>query len=100
MKSLHEIIVAPLLTEKTASFLMGDESGSMKYGFVVNRNSNKIEIKKAVEERFGVKVLEVNTSIVRGKMKRVRSQIGKTANWKKAYVKLVPGDKIAEFEGA
>lgn len=79
---------------------MGDEAGSMKYAFKVNRNANKIEIKKAVEERFGVKVADVNTAIVRGKMKRVRTQYGKTANWKKAYVKLVPGDRIAEFEGA
>jgi len=100
MKSIHEIIVAPLLTEKTAAYLMGDESGAMKYAFKVNKGANKIEIKQAIEERFGVKVADVNTSIVRGKFKRVRYQYGKTPNWKKAYVKLVPGDRIAEFEGA
>jgi len=100
MKNLHEVIVAPLLTEKTAAYLMGDEAGAMKYAFKVNRNANKIEIKKAIEERFGVKVADVNTAIVRGKIKRVRYQYGKQANWKKAYVKLVPGDKIAEFEGS
>jgi len=65
-----------------------------KYLFWVDRSSNKIEIRKAVEEIYKVKVGSVNTLMVRGKLRRVRYQMGKTAEWKKAVVTLREGSKI------
>jgi large subunit ribosomal protein L23 len=65
-----------------------------KYLFQVARNSNKIQIKRAVEEIYKVKVQDVNTSIVRGKLKRVRQEQGRTTSWKKAVVTLKEGQKI------
>ena len=79
--------------------LVRTEKGTMleperKYLFQVAKSSNKIEIKKAVEEIYKVKVQDVNTSIVRGKLKRVRQEQGRTAAWKKAVVTLKDGHKI------
>jgi len=79
--------------------LIRTEKGTMiepdrKYLFKVARNANKIEIGKAVEEIYKVKVQDVNTSIVRGKLKRVRQQQGSTTPWKKAVVTLQEGQKI------
>jgi large subunit ribosomal protein L23 len=99
MKPLHEVVVGPHLTEKTSQFAVQRTEDTLMYTFKVAIDANKFEIKSAIERRFDVKVAEVNTVIVRGKIKRVRHQAGKRANWKKAYVKLVPGMKIAEFEG-
>ncbi|MCK5012277.1 MAG: 50S ribosomal protein L23 [Candidatus Omnitrophica bacterium] len=65
-----------------------------KYLFQVTKSSNKIEIKKAIEEIYKVKVQDVNTSIVRGKLKRVRQEQGSTTPWKKAIVTLKEGQKI------
>ena len=65
-----------------------------KYSFQVAKDANKIEIKKAVEEIYKVKVQAVNTSIVRGKLKRVRQEQGSTTPWKKAIVTLKEGQKI------
>ena len=79
--------------------LIRTEKGTMleperKYLFQVAKNSNKIEIKRAVEEIYKVKVQDVNTSTVRGKLKRVRQEEGKTTPWKKAIVTLKEGHKI------
>jgi len=79
--------------------LVRTEKGTMiepdrKYLFKVSKKANKIEIKKAVEEIYKVKVQDVNTSIVRGKLKRVRQQQGSTTPWKKAVVTLHEGQKI------
>lgn len=87
---VHVIIKSPVLTEKSTK--MSDEQN--KYCFRVDRNAAKIEIGKAIEELFGVKVIHVNTSFVRGKKKKVRYRIGKTPDWKKAIVTLREGDKI------
>ena len=65
-----------------------------KYLFHVARGATKIEIKKAVEEIYNVKVEGVNTVVVSGKKKRVRQQLGYTADWKKAIVTLKEGSKI------
>ena len=89
MKDARSIIVSPLRTEKGTGLLPLN-----KYMFWVNKKSNKIEIKYAVEEIYKVKVAKVNTSTVRGKLKRVRYIQGKTADWKKAVVTLVQGHKI------
>jgi len=86
----HVIIKRPVLTEKS----VGMSEKENKYSFRVDRNATKIEIGKAVEELFRVKVLRVNTSFTRGKKKRVRHKVGKTPDWKKAIVTLREGDKI------
>ncbi|MCK9172092.1 50S ribosomal protein L23 [Desulfuromonas thiophila] len=93
MKPLHQIIKKPLVTEKTA---MQKEGGNV-VAFEVARDANKIEIKQAVEKAFDVKVEEVNTLIVAGKVKRVGRQFGKRPNRKKAYVTLAEGSSIDFF---
>ena len=94
MKHPREIIISPLLTEKTQRSSAVDNS----YTFKVSVNANKIEIKQAIEHVFGVHVLRVNTINQRGKVKRLGRYTGKRSDWKKAIVKLQTGDKIAEFE--
>ena len=79
----EEIIIAPIVTEKS-----NDAMQEGKYTFEVNKNATKIEIANAVEKLFEVKVLKVNTMNVNGKRKRVRYQIGKTPDWKKAIVTI------------
>jgi large subunit ribosomal protein L23 len=92
---IYQIIKRPLITEK--STLAREESS--KYLFEVDRRANKIEIGQAVEKLFKVKVLEVRVMNVQGKSKRVGKHIGRTQDWKKAIVKLEPGNKIEIFEG-
>ena len=99
MKAIHRILVEPLLTEKSTALMM-PEAGARKYTFKVAMSANKYEIRQAVEERFEVKVTDIKTLICRGKNRRVRGQAGKTANWKKAVVRLQDGQSISEFEGA
>jgi len=97
------IIIRPILTEKIS--IMGEEMG--KYAFVVAPDANKIEIKKAVEDRFDVKVLDVTTMNRKGKVKsmtvrsggRVIRTEGRRSNWKKAIVTLAEGNRIDFFEG-
>ena len=79
----EEIIIAPVVTEKS-----NDELQQGKYTFKVNKNATKVEIAKAVEKLFEVRVLKVNTMTVKGKEKRVGRSIGKTADWKKAVVTI------------
>ena len=79
----EEIILAPVVTEKS-----NDELQAGKYTFKVNKKATKIEIKNAVEKLFEVKVLNVNTMIVKGKTKRVGYHVGKTSDWKKAIVTI------------
>ncbi|MCK9181802.1 MAG: 50S ribosomal protein L23 [Fibrobacteraceae bacterium] len=99
MKELHEIIVEPHITESTSKNMVNPRTGVREYVFKVALDATKPEIKNAIEKRFNVKVDSVRTLINRGKMKRVRTAVGKKSNWKKAYIKLVSGNKIAEFEG-
>jgi large subunit ribosomal protein L23 len=68
--------------------------------FKVDRKANKIEIKKAIETIFKTKVLDVQTISMKGKKRRVGRSMGKKADWKKAIVKLAPGENIEFFEGA
>jgi large subunit ribosomal protein L23 len=91
---MKQIIKKPIITEKnTVHNTMG------VYVFEVEELTTKTEIKKAVEKQFGVKVQSVNTSICRGRAKSNKFGKGRTPHWKKALVKLNPGDKIALFEG-
>lgn len=89
MNSHYEIIKALLRTEKSTIF-----EPENKYLFLVDKGSNKIQIKQAVEHIYKVKVEKVNTYILRGKMKRVRHQVGKSPDMKKAIVTLHEGQKI------
>jgi len=90
---IHRVLIRPLVTEKSN---MGPQQG--KYTFKVDRRATKEEIKRAVEQRFKVTVVAVNTANVRGKERRRgwRSR-GKRPDWKKAYVTLAPGQHIAEL---
>ncbi|MDD5561358.1 MAG: 50S ribosomal protein L23 [Candidatus Omnitrophica bacterium] len=83
------VIKALLQTEKSSTY-----GPSGKYLFLVANSANKIQIKKAVEQAYKVKVKDVNTFISSGKLKRVRHQLGRTADTKKAVVTLVAGQKI------
>ena len=89
MRSAHVVLKTLLRTEKGA--VLAEEK---KYLFSVQKDANKIEIKKAVEDIYKVKVQDVNTQVVNGKLKRVRQQAGKTPDWKKAVVTLKDGHKI------
>ena len=91
----HDIIVRPIITEKTNRLM---ELG--QYTFEVLPKANKIEVRKAVEEVFKVKVVRVNTIQVRSKPKRMGAFLGRSRTWKKAVVTLAAGQKIAFFEGA
>ena len=99
MKEIHQILVAPHITEETSKNMVNPRTGVRQYVFKVAKDASKPEIKAAIEKRFEVKVTSVNTLINRGKIKRVRVIAGKKANWKKAYITLQAGHKIAEFEG-
>ncbi len=89
----RDIIIKPLVTEKSTALM---EEG--KYVFKVAKSANKIEIGKAVEEIFKVKVADVNTINVTGKMKRMGRTMGRRPSYKKAIVKLAAGETIAFFE--
>jgi large subunit ribosomal protein L23 len=96
VKAHHYLIKGPLVTEK--SHLQKEMSN--KITFKVVPTANKIEIRKAVEEIFKVKVLAVNTCRYEGKKKRLGRTEGRRPDWKKAIVTLAPGEKIPFFEGA
>lgn len=85
----QDVIKSMIRTEKSTTY---EPDG--KYLFLVSNSANKTQIKQAVEAIYKVKVSDVNTMITRGKMKRVRQQIGKTPNTKKAIVTLKTGQKI------
>ncbi len=79
----EEIIIKPIITEKS-----NDGVVEGKYTFKVNKKATKIDIKRAVEKLFNVKVVSVNTISVKGKEKRVGRYVGKTSDWKKAIVTI------------
>ena len=88
----YDIIRKPVVTEKSMASM-----SEKKYTFIVDIHANKVQIKKAVEEVFGVKVQSVNTLKTMGKTKRVGVHIGKRADYKKAVVKLTEDSKTIEF---
>ena len=89
----NQIIRRPLVTEKSTILR---EAGNV-IAFEVDPKANKIEVKKAVEELFKVKVEEVRLFNVRGKMKRMGRWAGRRRDWRKAYVRLKKGEKAPEF---
>lgn len=90
----EDVLIEPVLSEKAT---MLKEEG--KYVFKVHPDANKFEIKDAVSKLFNVKVLDCTVMNVGGKVKRVRTRPGKTSSWKKAIVRLAPGETIKVFEG-
>lgn len=92
--NIYSVIKKPHVTEKTS--LGSDANNTVT--IVVDRDANKIEIKQAVESLFKVKVADVRTVNVAGKVKRFGRNFGKRSNWKKAYVSLQEGQSIDFFE--
>ena len=92
MKFAQDIIIKPLITEKSMDMI-----ADKKYAFKVAKDATKPEIAHAVEEMFGVKVKSVNTINMKSKPKRLRYAEGKTAAWKKAIVTLKADSKTIEF---
>jgi large subunit ribosomal protein L23 len=95
MKDARDIIIAPIISENT----MEQMQEANTYTFKVAKKVNKVEIRKAIEEIFSVKVINVNTINVRGKKRRLGFHIGKKPDWKKALVKLADGEEIEIYEG-
>jgi large subunit ribosomal protein L23 len=96
MREAQEIIQAPLVTEKGS--LLGEKTNQVL--FRVRPDANKIEVKRAIETLFKVKVLKVRMARYLGKIRRVGRSTGRLPQWKKAYVTLKEGDKIDFFGGA
>lgn len=93
MKTAYDIVIRPIITEQSM-----EDIDIKKYAFEVAKDASKIEIKKAIEEIFDVKVIKVNTLNVSGKTKRQgQYPAGKTASWKKAIVKLSADSKNIEL---
>ena len=92
---IFQVIKEPHVTEK-ASLL---KEGYNQISFKVHRRANKIEVKQAVEALFKTKVTDVRTVNMRGKRRRVGRNMGKKSDWKKAIVRLAPGEDIEFFEG-
>ena len=95
MRDAREVIVRPVVTE--ASAMLQEELQT--YTFIVAKDSNKIEIRNAVQELFNVTVRDVRTANYPGKVRRVGRSTGRKSGYKKALVKLVEGDSIDVYEG-
>ena len=93
MANVYDIVIRPIITERSMASV-----ADKKYVFEVAKDAGKIEIKKAVEEIFGVKVAKVNTLNMQGKMKRMGARpAGRRPSWKKAMVTLTADSKSIEF---
>ena len=92
MKNGYDVIIRPIITENTM-----DMAADKKYAFKVAKDANKTEVRKAIEEIFGVDVAKVNIMNVSGKRKRLGRTIGTTASFKKAIVTLTPDSKEIEL---
>ena len=95
MRDPRDVIIRPVVTER--STIAMDEQNAVT--FVVAKDANKIEIRRAVESLFDVKVQKVRTMNVRGKWRRVGRSLGKKPGYKKAIVKLAEGERIDVYEG-
>lgn len=91
--NLHQVLVRPVVTEKG----MTKKEEERTLCFEVSRDANKIQVRQAVEKLFGVKVEEIRTANFEGKLRRRGRFTGYRSDWKKAYVKLLPGQKVPEF---
>ncbi len=95
MMDIYQVIKEPHITEKANI----QKEGANQVTFKVHKKANKVEIKQAVETFLKTKVLDVRTMNVRGKQRRMGKAVGKKADWKKAVVRLAPGENIEFFEG-
>ena len=95
MNRIDNVIIRPLLTEKTAN----QQVDANQYAFEVGLHATKIEIQQAVQQLFGVRVETVRTQVVRGKVKRFGRHYGKRSNWKKALVTLPEGETLNVYGG-
>ena len=95
MRKYYDIIIEPIITEKSNI----QKENSQQVTFKVPLWATKIQIREAVEKVFEKKVLDVKTIKVKGKVKRLGRHVGKRADWKKAIIKLKPGEHIEFFEG-
>ena len=91
----YDIIIRPVVTEKTNI----QKEAANQVTFEVDRRANRIEVRRAIERIFNVRVANVRTMQIRGKFKRRGRVLGKRRDWKKAIVTLRPGDRIEFFEG-
>ena len=90
VRSIYSIVKSPLVTEKSAR-----DSVFRKYAFEVDNTANKVQIKRAIEKIYSVKIVKTSVLTVKGKLKKLRhNQAGKTASWKKAIVTLKEGFEI------
>lgn len=95
MMDIYQVIKEPHITEKANI----QKEGTNQITFKVHKKANKVEIRQAVETFFKTKVLDVRTMNVRGKRRRMGKTVGKKSDWKKAVVRLAPGENIEFFEG-
>jgi len=93
MKGSRDVIIKPVISEKSYSLVEQN-----RYTFIVHPKSKKIEIKKAIEEIFNVKVISVNTTKIAPKLRRLGASMGYKSGYKKAIVTLKQGDSIPIFE--
>ena len=93
--TFEDVLIEPVLSEKATALREQN-----KYTFIVSKSATKIQIKEAVRKLFNVKVVDCTTINVLGKIKRLRGRPGRTSSYKKAIVKLAPGETIKVFEGA
>lgn len=89
----HQVLLRPLVTEKGVH----RATRNNQYAFEIHREATKLDVKKAVEELFEVKVSKVRTQNRKGKLRRYRSKFGRTSDWKKAIVQLDPEHRIDFF---
>ncbi len=94
LSNMNDVLIQPVLSEKATALREQN-----KYVFKVASDATKTQIKEAVSKLFNVKVVNCTTINVFGKMKRLRGRPGRTASWKKAIVRLAPGETIKVFEG-
>ncbi|MBP6218361.1 MAG: 50S ribosomal protein L23 [Oligoflexales bacterium] len=92
--NVYDVLIKPLLSEKSVS--VREQLG--RYVFLVRQDANKEDVRSAVEQLFDVKVLKVNTALIRGKIKRRGMHLSKRSNSKKAYITLREGQKIKIFD--
>jgi large subunit ribosomal protein L23 len=90
---IQDVIRRPLITEKSTAL----RAERNIVAFEVDVRANKIEIRRAVEAQFDVKVADVRVAVIQGKMRRQGRFVGRKATWKKAYVRLAEGEKSIEF---
>ncbi len=92
---LEEVLIRPLLTEKSSI----QTENTNRYVFQVQKKANKIQVKDAVEKMFDVKVTNVKTAVLPGKVRRTNKGTNVSSSWKKAYVQIQEGQKLELFKG-